>query len=1222
METRSRKNAGKRTTSETATGAARRTFSSPAQSTSTANTGRSRRPVERVEEPALTSGHQCAMSVRSTRSSTNALIKQAELEAEKQFAELRLKEIRMEAELIRKRLEADIAVIEAEASQRGSSSVSERVGEWLESCDVKLRGEREEPHLPKRATTTGDVHNERSPHHTQKTEIGQLITALEQAVRSRPQRQISELPIFTGALIEWLPFKAAMRDSTELYKLSAAENLARLRASLRGEARETVSALLYTATNPDVIMRTLDQYYGRPEVIVDQMLDDLKKLPRPGNFPQDLNKFAVKLQNIVCILQNIDKREHVKNPMLVREVLGKLSPYIVSRWCDYACEHEQAGEVEIVMLSRFLMREADRMIRYSHPTATTTAPATRSFRTTETRPPPAVKRQIVYATEVEAEKKQQCFVCGANHEITRCSKFIKMDVADRWEWAKTNGVCFKCLKKRHRRSACKSKLCEVDECRRPHHSLLHKDSDATRDSPAPSQTEEGAVMSVATSTNKVLLKVCPVVLLGPGGEVRTHALLDEGSTVTLIDERLAEELCVDGPTRPLHIRGVNSNQDESKSRTVDLEIKGVTVDDKYKLRARTIRNLTLHHQSVARDVKKYRHLRGLRGVTYGDTRPRLLIGADHWHLIVSRQLRTGKRNEPAASRTRLGWVIHGTMPTRSPREENAVHHVFSSTGLQDEEPSTEALTASAKIKGPVSNREEELSSVPQDLQAHSLNVELSSSMEHEKILDPTHDVIKTSSQRLQEGVRYERRAPSKREALSAVISTHDPLELINTVTDKIKLQDLWRSKTKWNDPVPEDKSKECGKWLRHLTDMSALRLPRCYLPNGGSARRELHIYGDTSEQVCAAVAHDDGTTHEVKHVEKATNLWLKRSQGDSFAEERAKLAKVLSIARLSRIYKLDPDSDNGMLRVRRRKGAAAEASHDSQRLVLRPFTRLLFKQEHQAAGHANNERFVNEERQRYRILRLRSTVRPVARSCQWWRVRKAALFRTVPGDRELRDVCDTKWLPEQQYYGVTNRAWKYPIRYLKAALADTPSKRQSREGVLRTLLAEAKCSASDRLLIYVSVNSANPETPTLICFLLSASSPLSLTGRCYDITRSTWRIFWQRCVAEYLLTLSPEGRSNKGERQLQQNDVVLIIDATLLRSVWPWESPCDTYPGPRGSVSAEVAQTRRDFRRPTSRLVVLLKEEGAGRPASGKRGWLPGGECYGRLAMVLAHLPT
>ncbi|GBP08374.1 hypothetical protein EVAR_77087_1 [Eumeta japonica] len=52
----------------------------------------------------------------------------------------------------------------------------------------------------------------------------------------------------------------------------------------------------------------------------------------------------------------------------------------------------------------------------------------------------------------------------------------------------------------------------------------------------------------------------------------------------------------------------------------------------------------------------------------------ILIGQDNWGLIVSRQIKSGRANQPAASLTQLGWVLHGCCSSLS-RPINTVHHL-------------------------------------------------------------------------------------------------------------------------------------------------------------------------------------------------------------------------------------------------------------------------------------------------------------------------------------------------------------------------------------------------------------------------------------------------------------------------------------------------------------------------------------------------------------------
>ncbi|XP_072934958.1 uncharacterized protein [Epargyreus clarus] len=177
-----------------------------------------------------------------------------------------------------------------------------------------------------------------------------------------------------------------------------------------------------------------------------------------------------------------------------------------------------------------------------------------------------------------------------------------------------------------------------------HHAILNKTAEPARRVETSECTDQGAPAAVMSVTSKVapravLLKTCEVKLNGPRGEIRTHALLDEGSTVTLIDEELASQLTSGGPNQPLNIRGINE-QRRIDSKAVKIQIKGLHEQEAYFVTARTVKGLQLHHQRVPQNLERYAHLRVcLEKISTGEAPPRILIGTDNWHLIVSRQLR-------------------------------------------------------------------------------------------------------------------------------------------------------------------------------------------------------------------------------------------------------------------------------------------------------------------------------------------------------------------------------------------------------------------------------------------------------------------------------------------------------------------------------------------------------------------------------------------------------
>lgn len=98
-----------------------------------------------------------------------------------------------------------------------------------------------------------------------------------------------------------------------------------------------------------------------------------------------------------------------------------------------------------------------------------------------------------------------------------------------------------------------------------------------------------------------------------------------------------------------------------------IKIRGVKENNEYQVRVRIIKDLRLHQQGIPETLLTFDHLKDLNKeeVCYETLSPGILIGTDHWKCIVSRKFRISKLNEPAASKTRLGWVVHRTAPRSS-----------------------------------------------------------------------------------------------------------------------------------------------------------------------------------------------------------------------------------------------------------------------------------------------------------------------------------------------------------------------------------------------------------------------------------------------------------------------------------------------------------------------------------------------------------------------------
>ncbi|XP_041978615.1 uncharacterized protein LOC121732727 [Aricia agestis] len=497
------------------------------------------------------------------------------------------------------------------------------------------------------------------------SEIAQLTSAITAAVNSaaanRSSKYLGELPFFNGAYSEWLAFRSAYME-TERH-LTTAENAARLRRALKGKAKEAVTSLLIANAPSDVIMKTLEDRFGRPDTIAIAELDKLRNLPRTSDAPRDICLFANKIANSVATLRLLGKDRYLYSPEIIKNIVEKLPSTTKYRWFDYVetIETEKKNEPELLQFCEFIEKEARRCARYAAPEPITE----------ESTPP--YRKQRAHHTRVEGEKRTEerpCLLCKQlGHPPAKCEKLLQASTEDRWTIAKESKLCFRCLRYKTMSHKCDFRTCKTDGCARSHHPLLHFDK--------PKEVEKEKVTSTCENRRAhTYLKIVPVRVTGSKSSADTFALLDDGSTVTLLDSNIARKIGAKGRIDPLEIETLApKNLKSESSRRVTVQLRGS--GEAHEIEARTIDDLKLSPQVVQREtVWACDHLKDLEeNFSYREMQPTILIGQDNWHLLVASEIRRGERRQPAASKTPLGWVLHGTDSRTLGHQVNFVNHL-------------------------------------------------------------------------------------------------------------------------------------------------------------------------------------------------------------------------------------------------------------------------------------------------------------------------------------------------------------------------------------------------------------------------------------------------------------------------------------------------------------------------------------------------------------------
>ncbi|XP_063826507.1 uncharacterized protein LOC135075990 [Ostrinia nubilalis] len=651
---------------------------------------------------------------------------------------------------------AKVAALEADSdSEEDVDTVMEeadhnaRVNNWLDTSVPPMPIATEpplaiasEPHrAPEPPPPLGDIEDRRpqaievpqapagagapAPLHHQ-VDLSELASAIAQAARSgqhnNNSKMFAELPYFGGSHHEWLSFKAAYFETQSGF--TDLENLTRLRRSLKSRAREAVESLLIYNSNPRDVMKILEARFGRPDAIAVAEMEKIRSLPRLADSPRDLCIFASRVTNIVATLKTIGKQRYLLNPEIAKLTMEKLPPAMKYRWYDFAAG-QPTDEADIEKLARFLNHEAEICGPYAQPEGVSEPAANRrNHKTFNAQQYEAVnserhnsESERQYSERQNSERRnserqnserqnsdrensemnRKCVLCSATgHSVAGCAKWRDSNTSQRWDLAKEKRLCFRCLRFRARGHNCKVIKCNIEGCENVHHRTLHYSK----------RSEEPSEVVGSTWTGKgtqAFLKIVPVQIRGPRKRIDTHALLDDGSTVTLIDEDLAQQAGLRGPREPLHIEAIGSARvDTSASRRLNITLNRSGQGKQHRIRARTIQNLKLSPQSVKlEDIVRCEHLSDIQeSVVLHSARPQILIGQDNWHLLVAQEQRIGKRHQPIASLTPLGWVLHGAC------SRTVGHRVHFTQEIESEERlnmdlkhffSLEALTIAPKL---------------------------------------------------------------------------------------------------------------------------------------------------------------------------------------------------------------------------------------------------------------------------------------------------------------------------------------------------------------------------------------------------------------------------------------------------------------------------------------------------------------------------------------------
>ncbi|XP_025269128.1 uncharacterized protein LOC112639446 [Camponotus floridanus] len=293
-------------------------------------------------------------------------------------------------------------------------------------------------------------------------------------------------------------------------------------------------------------------------------------------------------------------------------------------------------------------------------------------------------------SDIGDTSSSSCIICSSKHYLAKCPQYISKTTQQRYSILTKHGRCYNCLGA-HRVSDCHStKRCI--KCGRKHHTTIHKQPslDKQVDSTKATTPQETVTKSSSSqvlhlninsthATSCVLLATAQVVIINQkGSTLQIRALIDQGSEITLITERVAQNLKLSRSHSWIPLVELEDTRLVKPVASHSFKIAAIYENSEtLEVSAHILPKLTNSIPSVSIDMHQWQHLIGLTLADPHFLQPLavdMIIGADVYHQIIREGLKKGPIDSPIAQLTAFGWIISGpTSANRTSLLTNSYH---------------------------------------------------------------------------------------------------------------------------------------------------------------------------------------------------------------------------------------------------------------------------------------------------------------------------------------------------------------------------------------------------------------------------------------------------------------------------------------------------------------------------------------------------------------------
>ncbi|XP_074645870.1 uncharacterized protein LOC141902130 [Tubulanus polymorphus] len=509
------------------------------------------------------------------------------------------------------------------------------------------------------------------------------------------------LPKFYGDKIEYEDWKDCFLTCVDEQPWSAKRKMLRLKSCLEGETKDIIRGLDNSEAAYRTALDRLDREYGGKRRMIAKHLEMIRETkPIQANNTRELRKFVNLIEVAIVALTNNGHNEELTDGMLHQTAKTKLPKSMLinyKRWIRDAAKDDILTNLRDWLIDEFrILSEVQEDVE--------------GINKLGLHENQSVSQKNRYVkTFTKNTVSVNCIKCEQSHRLFECPAFKAMSVDNRWQFAKENQLCFRCLKQGHSGKICRfTRRCYVDGCKSNHNSLLHDRSTSKNVETNAKSVDRGNELSSTTVRPETLcvtegdtpdtvnsasdspvpnvsLRTLPVIVSNGEKKIEIVAVLDDCSTASYISEDIALKLGLQGQITDLNVDTIGSTKQTFSTMHVNFTVGSPNNRYSKNMNAYTVKRVSGYRPSVNWNNLKQK-LNHLNDIRFPDVpknaRIELLIGLDAADLHRCLEERFGGDNEPIARRTPLGWTCVGKISNKTVITKHAYAYFVSAENIQ------------------------------------------------------------------------------------------------------------------------------------------------------------------------------------------------------------------------------------------------------------------------------------------------------------------------------------------------------------------------------------------------------------------------------------------------------------------------------------------------------------------------------------------------------------